>query len=69
MSQPKMEDSVWTEELEDKLIELWRKNECLYNISAKSYSNRNKKRAVMKSIATELKLTGNLISFHLARIE
>ena len=29
----------WTEELEDKLIELWQQNECLYDIRWKAYSD------------------------------
>jgi len=30
-------DSVWTEELEDKLVDLWQEHECLYQVTASSY--------------------------------
>jgi len=30
-------DSVWTEELEDKLVDLWQEHECLYQVIAGSY--------------------------------
>ena len=28
-----MDDLIWTEETEDKLIDLWQENECLYAIN------------------------------------
>ena len=30
-------DSVWSEELEDKLVDLWQEHECLYKVTAGSY--------------------------------
>ena len=30
-------DSVWSEELEDKLVDLWQEHECLYQVTAGSY--------------------------------
>ena len=30
-------DSIWSEELEDKLVDLWQEHECLYQVSAGSY--------------------------------
>jgi len=30
-------DSVWSEKLEDKLVDLWQKYECLYQVTAGSY--------------------------------
>jgi len=30
-------DSVWSEELEDKLVDLWQEHESLYQVTAGSY--------------------------------
>ena len=30
-------DYVWSEELEDKLVDLWQEHECLYQVTAGSY--------------------------------
>jgi len=38
-----MENFPWSDELEEKFIDLWQKNECLYDVSSKAYSNRVKK--------------------------
>jgi len=35
-------ESVWSEDLEDKLIDLWQQYECLYQITAGSYRDRQK---------------------------
>jgi len=35
----------WSEEFEEKLIELWKKHACLYDISTKAFSDRVKKAA------------------------
>jgi len=33
-------ESVWSEELEDKLVDLWQEHECLYQVTAGSYRDR-----------------------------
>jgi len=55
----------WTEELEDKLIELWQQNECLYNTRCKVYSDRVKKRSAIEKIAKEIDVTGSYVSIWL----
>jgi len=30
-------DSVWSEELEDKLVDLWQEHKCLYQVTVGSY--------------------------------
>ena len=45
----KMEETGWSLELEEKLIDLWEERPCLYDISSKGYSNRNwKKKMTLK---------------------
>lgn len=51
---------MWNEELEDKLVDLWEENECLYRVSAGSYRDRQKKRNAIEKIATTIGLTGML---------
>jgi len=48
----------WTEELEEKLIELWKQHECLYDISCNAYSDRAKKPSVLERIAQEMNIAG-----------
>ena len=33
-------ESVWSEELEDKLVDLWQQHECLYQVTTGSYRDR-----------------------------
>ena len=33
-------ESVWSEELEDKLVDLWQEHECLYQVTTGSYRDR-----------------------------
>jgi hypothetical protein len=63
-NQTKMEASagippVWTEEKEDRFIELWRETPCLYDISSKAYSNRCTKNRALEDIAENLSQTLN----------
>jgi len=44
----------WTEELEDKIIELWQQNECLYDIICKAYSDRVKNWSAIEKIAKKI---------------
>jgi len=48
----------WTEEVEKKLIELWKQHECLYDISCKACSDRAKKRSELDRIAQEMNIAG-----------
>jgi len=51
----------WSEEFEEKLIELWKKHTCSYDISTKAFSNRVKKQLHCRSSATvELRWWGCL---------
>ena len=54
-----MED-IWTETLEDNLVDLWQEHECLYKVSAGSYRDRDKKRKSLEEIARALQLNGKL---------
>jgi len=49
---------IVAEEVEEKLIELWKQHECLYDISCKAYSDRAKKRSALKRIAQEMNIAG-----------
>ena len=44
---------------EADLIELWRENPCLYDITCKAYSNRNQKKKAIDDIADTLKMTAD----------
>lgn len=44
----------WTDEKEDSLIDIWQQHPCLYDISSKSYSNRNEKQKATNEIAEKL---------------
>jgi len=37
----------WSEEFEEKLIELWKKHACLYDISTKAFSDHVKTAAIV----------------------
>jgi len=37
-------ESVWSEDLEDKLVDLWQQYECLYQVTAGSYRDRRIRR-------------------------
>ena len=55
-------ESVWSEDLEDKLIDLWQQYECLYQITAGSYRDRQKKRNVIhiaESVGSRRELVAN----------
>ena len=54
----------WTEEVEEKLIELWKQHECLYNISCKAYSDRAKKRSALERIAQEM----NIVCYYVTQL-
>ena len=45
--------NFWSEEFEEKLIELWKKHACLYYISTKAFSDRIKKAAALENISQE----------------
>ncbi|KAF4115304.1 hypothetical protein G5714_002793 [Onychostoma macrolepis] len=45
---------VWTEEMEEHLIELWQEHECLYDISTEMYHNRAEKEKRWTEIANAL---------------
>ena len=49
--------AVWSEEREDRLMEEWRARLCLYDISARVYSNRVTKHLALQEIATALDTT------------
>ena len=55
--------AVWSEEREDRLIEEWRARLCLYEISARGYSNRVTKHMALQEIATALDTTRKYFIF------
>ena len=48
----------WPDPQTAELIELWQQYRCLYDPQHKHYSDRDKKRAVLKYIAGKFKMTG-----------
>ena len=48
----------WSEEFEEKLIELWKKHACLYVISDEAFSDRVKKAAALENISQEMNVAG-----------
>ena len=53
-----MDKTHWTEEIEDKLIDLWQENDCLYVVTSGSYRDREKKRKAVAVMAETLGFTG-----------
>ena len=58
----------WSEEFEEKLIELWEKHACLYDISTKAFSDRVKKAAALENISHEMNIAGWYITHHNAAL-
>jgi hypothetical protein len=57
----KMEDtevSNWTVELEERLVDLWEENPCLYDVGSKGYSNRDLKRKALDGMGAILQFPG-----------
>ena len=55
----------WSEEFEEKLIELWKKKHaCLYDISTKAFSDRVKKAAALENIYQEMNVAGWYITHY-----
>ena len=53
-------ESVWSEDLEDKLIDLRQQYECLYQVkTAGSYRNRQKKRTAVEAVGSRRELVAN----------
>ena len=48
----------WTQEREERLIELWEEKPQLYNISSQAFSNRDSKINAVKYIAEKLGTSG-----------
>ena len=49
----------WTDDAEEKLIDLWQQNACLYDITSKAYSDRAKKRSALEYISKQMNITGS----------
>jgi hypothetical protein len=49
---------LWSENNEDRLIELWRENPALYDTTLKSYHNRNTKDKILQEMCKELGCNG-----------
>ena len=54
--------NTWSEEKEERLVELWREHECLFDVSAASYHNRNMRDNSWRTIASALGLPGRISS-------
>ncbi len=50
----------WTVQQEEKLIELWREKECLYDVSSQLYHDRVKKEAAWREITLEIQIPGEI---------
>ena len=55
-----MDTEIWNSQLEDKLIDMWEEQECLYKVSANSYRDRDKKKKAVDEIAAALGVSGML---------
>lgn len=53
-------DYEWTPEREQLLLEWWEKNELLYNLELKDYSNQQKKRSAYEAFAKKMGATSKL---------
>lgn len=51
---------IWTEEREDKLVEMWEQRPSLYNCASKSYSDRNARSKALEEIAEEVGTSGEM---------
>ena len=58
----------WSEEFEEKLIQLWKKHACLYDISTKAFSDRVEKAAALENIYQEMNVAGWYITHHNAAL-
>jgi len=58
----------WSEELEEKLIELWKKHACLYDISTKAFSDRVNQAAALENVSQEMNVAGWYITHHNAAL-
>ena len=52
---------VWSEEKEDKMIELWRDHVALYDVTHASYHNRVIKRQSLEQISSAVGCDGRVI--------
>ena len=63
----------WSEEFEDKLIELWQQNQWLYDISCKTTSDRYEKDLQLKILQKKLTLAVRMpqysyLSIHIRKL-
>ena len=52
----------WAKALTSMLIELIRKNPCLWNVKLKSYKNRENRITALKAIAAELRVNDSAVT-------
>ena len=62
----KMAELVWTEEREDELVVMWQNTPCLYDITDKSYSDRNVRQKALREISFAMNTSGKylIIALH-----
>lgn len=53
---------AWTQGMEQKLIELWQKHECLYDVSHELYHNKAEKEEKWTEVANALQQPGKHVS-------
>jgi len=58
----------WSEEFEEKLIELLKNHACLYDISTKAFSDHVKKAAALENISQKMNVAGWYITHHNAAL-
>ena len=56
---------AWTQELDERLVELWAENDCLYAVSNPLYADRDARIKATETMATLLGCTGMCSSFSL----
>ncbi|KAJ8043857.1 hypothetical protein HOLleu_11141 [Holothuria leucospilota] len=59
---------IWTEEREDKLVEMWEQRPVLYNCASKSYSDRNARTKALEEIAEAVGTTVSEVQKRIATL-
>jgi hypothetical protein len=57
-----------SDEQEALFIELWREKPCLYDVSCKSYSNKNEKRKATEEIAEKMSISADSVTKELVSL-
>ena len=54
---------VWTDNKEERLVEMWQQRACLYVTNSPEYCDRMKRLVAVAAMASELSLSGKLYGY------